>query len=241
MSQESFERFPRFTPQRCARRHSTDPERFTTPDQAQGFDAEEAHVPHDEITLAASIRSLESEGLVRLTGGMELEVEGSAVQQVEGEQALASSSFVSSVAIVGEINGVALRHGDDSRILHDYACEGRITENIEDSGMTHFQHRLNDREKEFRRGGSEALKHCLASHCLGREGGEMHGNMIERGVTLGDRLEHSHKETWGVELAGSALDEIGFACDGFELGCRRQEIIIEHVQLAALEVQSRIK
>ncbi len=96
--------------ERDAGRQAADPERLAGFDPVQGGQIEEAHVAHDEITWAAMVEDLVGEGLVGVTGVVKLRGEHVAAEQIGEQEALAAGGGDTTVAVVGEVPGVAFGH-----------------------------------------------------------------------------------------------------------------------------------
>ena len=237
-----FEQFGQGRPVRGAKGDAgwqpADPESLAPANLAQRGDAKEAHVADQEIPFAAPVDTFEDEGLVSFTGGVELEIERLPIEQIDQQQALAASRCVAPVAIVGEVFGVALSHGNDNRILDKHPLKQAAAKVANDGWKPFCEHGVKDAQEECRGGWAEALVNGLAGHGGADERAEMHDEMVERGVALGDRLEEGEKEAGGGKLAGMALNQAGITGDEIEGIGRGQKMAYEHSQRAGRSQKS---
>ena len=193
--------------ERHAGGQTADPEGFTGFDDMKSVKIEEAHVAHDQVSLAAVVEDFPSERLVGIAGVVEIGGEDVSAEEIGEEEAFATGSGGPPVAVVGEMPGVALCHGDDGGVLDEDALEGGVFEPFECTAGLFLEQALVDAEEEGGGGGGEALVHPLAGHRARLEGAELHREMAERGVALGDGAQEGEKETGGAEFEGTPEDE----------------------------------
>ena len=209
-----------------------DPVRVTVFQLLEDAQVEEAHVAHDEVAAAAVVEDLVGEGLVGVPGVVEVAGEDVAAEQVAAQEALAAGGFDPSVAVVGEVDGIAPGHGDDGGILDDDAVEGGVLEPCENRSGLRGEQFIEGGEEESAGCGREALLHGLAAHGVAFEAAELHGEVVEGAITLRDRPHQGEQEARGAELAGAPLDEPRLSCDGVEFGEAQGEVGIEHADFA---------
>lgn len=217
---------------------AADPECFAAMDLREGVEAEEAHVANEEVIAAAETNALEDQGLIGFAGGMELEVERFPGEQVGDEEALAAGGHLVPVAVVGEVSGVGFGHRDDHRVLDDDPPEPTTAQDVCGCGKALRENLADHAEKEAGTCWAEALEDPLTGHGLGDEPGEMHHQMVKRGVALDDGLEQGDEESCGAELVRGALDELRLAGDPIELIGLRQKMVFKHDQPAGLAGKS---
>lgn len=217
---------------------AADPECFAAMDLREGVEAEEAHVANEEVIAAAEIDALEDEGLIGFAGGMELEVERLPGEQVSDEEALAAGCHLVPIAVVGEVWGIGFGHRDDHRVLDDDPPKPTSAQDVCGCGKTLRENLADHPEKKAGTCGAEALEDPLTGHGLGDEPGEMHHQMVERGVAFDDGLEQGHEESCGAELVRGALDELRLAGDPIELISLWQKMVFKHDQPAGLAWKS---
>ncbi len=79
---------------------------------------------------------------------------------------------------------------------------------LEDGARLVFEESLEDPEEKGAASRGEALVHSLPAHGFGREGAELHGEVVERGVALGHGPEQGEKKSASAELTRTANDEL---------------------------------